>query len=873
MSSSDVDVAGETVAGVGATVAPVRISRSGRTFGSGPDYDALAVVDPGHYVVTNEIARGGMGVIYRAHDRRLGRDVAIKEVLTSTGELARRFEREARITARLQHPSIVSVHEAGVWPSGEPFYAMKLVSGRSLDEAIAAAPTLAQRLALLPNVLAVADAMAYAHGQGVIHRDLKPRNVVVGEFGETVVIDWGLVKVLGRERASSQMEGSDEGGETTAGAILGTPAYMPPEQANADSVDERVDVYAIGAMLYHLFVGRAPYTADSSAELLAAVHTGPPRPVLELEPTLPKDLVAIVERAMARDPARRYPTARELADDLRRFQTGQLVGAHQYSLGQLLRRWLRRHRAIVAVVAVAVVVLAVGGGLAIRRILAAEQHADAERVIAVEQKGLAERNAMAAGELIHFMMFDLHTKLEHVGKLDLLDAVAQKSAAYYDERGDADPVALAKARESIGTVLEAKGDLDGALAEYKKGQASVATRADPKSRGMEARLLTRVAKIQVTRHDVAAGLASTEKALALLPPAADAETLRDEILVRGELLQIYDVQHEQDRGNEAAHAIAGLWERLAKADPTSLKAAVEARSRAAGRLADSKDLPGAIAELRADLAIAEAELAKQPTSAVWLELVRSLHADLGKQLVAAKDIEAALEEYRAELVVGERKLALDATSAVSRESVAHAHERLAQTLLRRAPRSRKDVAAAVLEDRTCLAIRADLSANDPTNALAKRVLAITYRNLGDALGTANDVKGAQAAYRASVALREAILALDPTSIQAHEDLVVGHIALAQAYGRKDNAHALAELRAAVAILLKDASEHPTAPTLQFNLATVEGTLADALVIAHDRAGAKAQLVAAIAITDRMAGADPEWKALGEELRRKLAAIH
>ena len=217
------------------------------------------VVDPSALrVITREIARGGMGRILVARDRRLGREVALKEMLVQTGSIARRFEHaKARITARLQHPSIISVHEAGTWPSGEPFYAMRLVTGRTLDEAIAAAKTYPERLAMLPNVLAIADAMAYAHGQKVVHRDLKPRNVVVGEFGETVVIDWGLAKDLRSIEpdsldlgARTEPSAADStaattgtgGGETTLGDVIGTPAYMPPEQAEGKAVDARAVV-------------------------------------------------------------------------------------------------------------------------------------------------------------------------------------------------------------------------------------------------------------------------------------------------------------------------------------------------------------------------------------------------------------------------------------------------------------------------------------------------------------------------------------------------------------------------------------------------------------------------------------------------------
>src|SRR5689334_7033248 len=167
----------------------------GAAAGAEPSW--LPVVEPRSYEIAGEVGRGGIGRVLRACDTRLNRPVAIKELLGSAGEVAEeRFVREALLTARLQHPSIVPLYEAGRWPSGAPFYAMKLVTGRSLEEVIAESRTLEQRLALLPHVLAATEAMAYAHSEQIIHRDLKPANVLVGAFGETVVIDWGLAKDL-----------------------------------------------------------------------------------------------------------------------------------------------------------------------------------------------------------------------------------------------------------------------------------------------------------------------------------------------------------------------------------------------------------------------------------------------------------------------------------------------------------------------------------------------------------------------------------------------------------------------------------------------------------------------------------------------------
>ncbi len=314
------------------------------------------VDDPEHYSVDGKIGVGGMGTVLSAKGSRLGRPVAIKVVTVDREDLRRRFEREAQVTARLQHPAIVPVYGSG-HRGGQPFYAMKQVSGEPLDKVIAKATTLEKRIALLPNVIAVTEAIAYAHAERVIHRDLKPANILVGAFGETVVIDWGLAKDLAladEDIESVSPYRARAADETAHGKVMGTPAYMPLEQARGERVDERADVYALGAILYHVLAGAPPFARPDEGSvpwetMLARVLSGPPVPVQTRQPGVPPDLVAIVARALATAPEARYPSAGELAADLRRFQTGQLVGAHRYSTWQLVRRWLRRHRTAVVV--------------------------------------------------------------------------------------------------------------------------------------------------------------------------------------------------------------------------------------------------------------------------------------------------------------------------------------------------------------------------------------------------------------------------------------------------------------------------------------------------------------------------------------------
>ena len=337
-------------------------------------------VERENYDVIGEVAIGGIGRIRRAREARLGRLVALKELIVeATPDAEARFIREALITARLQHPSVIPIYEAGRWPSGELFYAMKLVSGRSLAEAIEGR-SYEQRLALLPNVIAATEAIAYAHSRNILHRDLKPSNVLVGEFGETMVIDWGLAKDLSEHRrpappgllpsrgpdfdSYSRGEGDRDGdGDTLtlAGSVIGTPAYMPPEQASGHPVDERADVYALGAILYHVLAGTTPYEGGHAAELVRRVIAEPPIPLPRRQPEITRALVTIVEKAMARSPLDRYPTARELADALRSYRVDQLVGPDLGSpRDRAARTRSRRWPAAVLVVAVLGVIAMLG---------------------------------------------------------------------------------------------------------------------------------------------------------------------------------------------------------------------------------------------------------------------------------------------------------------------------------------------------------------------------------------------------------------------------------------------------------------------------------------------------------------------------------
>ena len=312
----------------------------------------------GRYRILGLLGQGGMGAVYEAEQEQPRRKVALKVIRSAWAapELLHRFELESQALGRLHHPGIAQIYEAGSADTGvgrQPFFAMELIHGQSLCEyAGSQGLSTRERLELM---IRVCDAVQHAHRRGIIHRDLKPRNILVDESGQPKILDFGLARIIDSDAQATR--------QTDAGQLLGTLAYMSPEQVLADplAIDTRSDVYALGVILYELLAGRLPYALPRHIhQAVETIRKDDPLPLSAVSRAYRGDIETIVNRALEKDRERRYASAADLAADLRRYLDDEPIAAKPRSAADQLRKFARRHKAVVTGVAAVLVVL-VGG--------------------------------------------------------------------------------------------------------------------------------------------------------------------------------------------------------------------------------------------------------------------------------------------------------------------------------------------------------------------------------------------------------------------------------------------------------------------------------------------------------------------------------
>ncbi len=496
--------------------------------GEGPE-PGPAPGRPGRYRIVRRHARGGLGEVFVAVDSELKREVALKQILERHADDPRsraRFLLEAEITGGLEHPGIVPVHGMGFDEFGRPYYAMRLLRGGTLKDAIArfhgdASPRAdagARSLALrelLGHLDAACAAVHYAHGRGVLHRDLKPSNIVVGEHGETVVLDWGLAKAAGP--ATPPPPGGDpvaappgDSAMTLDGSALGTPAFMSPEAAAGDlgAIDARTDVYGLGATLYCILAGRSPFGGDDLRVLIGQICAGDfPRP-RAVDPAVDPALEAVCLKAMALWPSGRYGSAGELAGDLKRWAADEPVLAMAEGPRRRLARWVRRHASRVAAVSTLLATAAVTLGLA-AALIAGERGrvAEARDLLAVGNEKLAvafaasEKDRLAASRGLGLARLAIRRQLVDIAEFELpaipqVDALrlklAQEAAGLYrrihldDPANPRDRQDLIGIEAQVATLLRVLGRYPEARERYEAAKALLAPDTGPGASSPEA---------------------------------------------------------------------------------------------------------------------------------------------------------------------------------------------------------------------------------------------------------------------------------------------------------------------------------------------------------------------------------------------------
>jgi serine/threonine protein kinase len=500
------------------------------------------------YEILGVLGRGGMGLVFKARHRELKRLVALKMILAGehadTQELAR-FRREAEAVAQLEHPNIVQIYEVGEH-QGRPFFSLEFVEGGSLAQALTKMPFAPRQTAQVAEILAMA--IHYAHQRGIVHRDLKPGNVLlrklttesteITEHAERApppfasasssvanrfipkITDFGLAKRLG-----------EDSGDTRTGVIMGTPSYMAPEQAEGKSRDAGplVDVYALGAILYEMVTGRPPFKASSTLGTLEQVRSHDPVPPGRLQSAVPRDLETICLKCLHKDPARRYASALDLAEDLHRFLAGEPIRARPAGLWERTLKWTRRRPAAAALVVVSIAAVAtLLGGIVWHnaQLRGALAIAEDRRREAEDERGRAELNFQKARDAVDEMLTDVgEQKLARIPQMEpVRRALLEKALKFYQgflqEKSD-DPAVVRETGRAYGR----RGVIYQMLGQHPQAEDSL-----KQGLALQEELVARFPKEIAYRQDVAASYDALGNLYRLSSRPTDAEKVHQQAL-------------------------------------------------------------------------------------------------------------------------------------------------------------------------------------------------------------------------------------------------------------------------------------------------------------------------------------------------------
>ena len=870
-------------------------------------------------------ARGGLGAVHVALDRELNREVALKQILEKHADdpvSRQRFLLEAEVTGGLEHPGIVPVYALGSDANGRPYYAMRFIRGDSLKEAIdrfhqrtnspshpaaaegkadstpgqPPAPTASRDLEfrkLLRRFIDVCNAIDYAHSRGVLHRDIKPTNIIVGKHGETLVVDWGLAKATGKAEAAADermmLPSSASGSsETLPGSTLGTPAYMSPEQAHGDL--ERLgppsDVYSLGGTLYCLLTGTPPLDGFTVAEMLRRVKAGEIISPRRHDPAIDPALEAVCMKAMAMNPADRYASPRLLAEDLERWMADEPVSAYHDPWTRKLTRWLGRHRTGVTAAGAAVVVALVGTAavMTVQAVDNARLSASLGRE-SMANSALATTNAeltrakeavQARYDLAVDAIKTFHTGVSEDFLLrepkfkDLRDRLLESASDFYEKLGSllgketdtASRRALASAEFEVASLTGAVGRTDLALAAHRRVLAArEALPADPQAtdeiKGDVGRSLTAIASLLDGTGKTDEAIATYRKADSLLAgadsPAPVCAALADCRSRLGYLL--YTAGHAADglKVLVQARSDQDVLARDNPADPDAERDLASTINRIANILSRTGKTAEAQAQYKNAMAIYQKLSDRHPSITEYRLRLAFTHNNLGGLLKDIGKLAEAEAEFRSAMAI--RQKLVDANPAVTdfQNSLAQGHRNLGKVF---ADRGRTREAEA--EYQAAIAMYQELAGSNPSVIDFPMGLADCYASLALMLYQIARPADAVAAFRSAMTIRLKLAEEGPTLPQVQSDLAQSHHNLGYLLADMGQlGEAVAEYRKALPIYQKLVVDNPTVPRYRDSLANSHLDLGIALAQTGQLGAAEAAQRAAIALYEKLAAENPD----------------